>query len=77
MQKREAQTSCLNLILYRFINSLFTRDSNHTKERTDTTAIVFVSHLPLRRFQFISWNNIDKKVKLIKLCNCHGDVIPL
>lgn len=33
--------------------------------------------LTLWRFQFISWNNIDEKVKLIKFCNCHGDIIPL
>lgn len=42
-----------------------------------SAAAVFPAHLTLWRFQFISWNNIDEKVKLIKFCNCHGDIIPL
>lgn len=36
-----------------------------------------LAYLTLWRFQFISGNNIDEKIKLIKFCNCHGDVIPL
>lgn len=35
------------------------------------------AHLTLWRFQFVSWDNIDEKVKLIKFCYCHGDIIPL
>lgn len=35
------------------------------------------AHLTLWRLQFISWNNVDEKVELIKLCNCHSNIIPL
>lgn len=60
-----------------FIKTLPIRERNRTKERTDNSATTSLSHLPLWRLQFISWNDVDKKVKLIKLCNCHGNVIPL
>lgn len=38
---------------------------------------VLPAHLALWRFQFISWDNIDEKVKLIKFCNCHSNIISL
>ena len=34
-------------------------------------------YLSLRRFEFISWHNINEKIKLIKLGNCHSNVISL
>lgn len=43
----------------------------------DKKCRILVSHLPFWRFQLIPGDNIDQEIKLIKLGDCHGDVIPL
>lgn len=60
-----------------FIKTLPIREWNCTEESTDNRATTSLSHLPLWRLQLISGNDVDEKVKLIKLCNRHGNVIPL
>lgn len=39
--------------------------------------VFFMPYLTFWRLQVVPGHDVDQEVELVKLCYCHGDVIPL